>query len=191
MKLNDLRIGVRLGGGFAVILALLALMMAIGVWRLSSVAGATRQMMEVPLAKERLAEEWFRNIAVGVRRTTAIAKSADPSLETLLAPDAKASTERGTQIMKELEALPGSPEETALMAAVGDARKGYLGARDAVMKAKRDGKPDEANKIFDAEFSACRLPTCSACRPTSTSSASASTTLRRPSTRKPIAHAGA
>jgi methyl-accepting chemotaxis protein len=152
MKLDDLRIGVRLGGGFAVILALLALMMAIGVWRLSSVAGATRQMMEVPLAKERLAEEWFRNIAVGVRRTTAIAKSADPSLETLFAPDAKSSTERGTQIMKELEALPGSPEETALMAAVADARKAYLGARDGVMKAKRDGKPEEANKIFDAEF---------------------------------------
>ena len=152
MKLNDLRIGVRLGGGFAVILALLALMMAIGVWRLSSVSSATRQMMEVPLAKERLAEEWFRNIAVGVRRTTAIAKSADPSLETLFAPDAKSSTERGTQIMKELEAVPGAPEEVALMTAVADARKGYLGARDAVMKAKRDGKPEEANKIFDAEF---------------------------------------
>ena len=31
MKLSDLRIGVRLGGGFGVILVLLALMMMIGV----------------------------------------------------------------------------------------------------------------------------------------------------------------
>jgi len=133
MKLNDFRIGVRLGGGFAVILSLLALMMLVGIWRLADVTNETRHMMDTPLAKERLAEEWFRNVAVGVRRTTAIAKSADPSLETLFAADAKASTLRGNEILKALEAIPGGDEETKLMAAVVTARKGYIGARDAIM----------------------------------------------------------
>jgi len=54
MKLNDFRIGTRLSGGFVIILALLGLMMAIGVWRMSNTAAATREMMAVPLAKERL-----------------------------------------------------------------------------------------------------------------------------------------
>ena len=152
MKLNQFRIGTRLGGGFAVILSLLALMMLIGIWRLTAVADETRRMMDTPLAKERLAEEWFRNVAVGVRRTTAIAKSADPSLETLFAPDAKASTARGNEILKALEAVPGGDEDTKLMVAVTEARKAYIGSRDAIMAAKRDGKPEEANRIFDSQF---------------------------------------
>jgi methyl-accepting chemotaxis protein len=152
MKLHDFRIGTRLGGGFALTLALLALMMLIGVLRLSDVADETRRMMDTPLAKERLAEEWFRNIAVGVRRTTAIAKSADPSLETLFAPEAKSSTLRGTEIMKALEALNSGDEEAKLMAAVIEARKAYLVARDGVMALKREGKAEEANSLFESRF---------------------------------------
>jgi len=152
MKLNHVRIGARLGGGFAMMLALLALMMLVGVWRLSDAAAETRRMMDTPLAKERLAEEWFRNISVGVRRTASIAKSADPSLETLFAPEAKASTVRGNEILKALEALPGSEEESKLMAGVVEARKRYIGARDTIMTSKREGKADEATRIFDSEF---------------------------------------
>ncbi len=152
MKLNDFRIGVRLGGGFAVILSLLAVMMTIGIWRLSDVASETRRMMDAPLAKERLADEWFRNVAVGVRRTTAIAKSSDASLETLFAPDAKSSTARGTEIMKALEAMPGGEEDAKLMAAVVETRKVYLTARDTIMKLKREGKPEEANKLFESDY---------------------------------------
>ena len=45
-------------------------------------------------------------------------------------------------------------EEKKLMAAVAEARKGYLGVRDAIMAAKRDGKAEEANRIFDSQFGA-------------------------------------
>jgi len=152
MKLNDVRIGVRLGGGFGVILSLLALMMVIGIWRLSSVASETRRMMDAPLAKERLVEEWFRNIASGVRRTTAIAKSSDASLETLFAPEVKASTARAGEILKALDALPGDAEDAKLMVSVVEARKKYLTARDTIMTFKREGKSEEANKLFDTDF---------------------------------------
>ncbi|CAN5899970.1 methyl-accepting chemotaxis protein [soil metagenome] len=152
MKLNDLRIGVRLGGGFGVILALLALMMAIGIWRLSALSNATRDMMATPLAKERLVDEWFRNVAVGVRRTTAIAKSSDASLETLFAPDAKQATARGNEISTALDSFPRTAAEASVMASVNDARKVYLVARDSITKAKREGRSEDANRIFDADF---------------------------------------
>jgi len=152
MKLNDFRIGVRLGGGFAVILSLLALMMLIGIWCLSGVASETHRMMDAPLAKERLVEEWFRNIASGVRRTAAIAKSSDASLETLFAPEVKASTARAVEILKALEALPGDAEDARLMVSVVEARKKYLTARDTIMAFKREGKPEEANKLFDTDY---------------------------------------
>jgi methyl-accepting chemotaxis protein len=152
MKLNNLRIGVRLGGGFGILLLLLASMMVIGIWRLSSLSGAAHDMMATPLAKERLVSEWFRSVAVGVRRTTAIAKSSDPSLEALFTPEAKASTIRGNEIGKSLESLSSGPEEAKLLAAVYEARNKYLGARDSVSKLKHDGKADDANKLFDSNF---------------------------------------
>jgi methyl-accepting chemotaxis protein len=152
MKLNQLRIGVRLGAGFGVLLALVALMMAIGIWRLSAMSDATREMMAMPLAKERLVSEWFRSVAVGVRRTTAIAKSSDPSLETVFAAEVKSSTVRGNEISKALDAMPGGENEVKLMAELNAARNKYLGARDAVMKAKREGHPEDSSRIFEADF---------------------------------------
>lgn len=52
-------------------------------------------MMATPLAKERLLEEQLRNVAIGVTRGEAIAKSSDPRLEALFTDEVKASTARG------------------------------------------------------------------------------------------------
>ncbi len=152
MKLNNLRIGLRLGGGFGVILALLVLIVAIGIWRLESVAGATRQMMAAPLTKERLTEEWFRSVAVGVVRGRAIAKSSDPSLESMFSDEVKASTARGNEIGKALNALPMSADEKQLLDAVADKRKTYIASRDSMMAAKRAGQSDDASKTYDTQF---------------------------------------
>jgi len=152
VKLNSLRIGLRLGGGFGVILALLVLIMAIGIWNLEGVAGATRQMMAVPLTKERLTDEWFRSVAVGVVRGKAIAKSADPGFEALFTDEVKASTVRGSEIARLLSALPMSDEEKLLLDDVTAKRKVYIAARDLLMSQKRTGQADDASKLYDAQF---------------------------------------
>jgi methyl-accepting chemotaxis protein len=152
MSFDRLRIGSRLGVGFGCVLALAALIAFVGAWRLSVASGDVGRMMEGPIAKERLVGEWFRNLSVGVRRTAAIAKSSDPSLESYFADEVKSSSARGAEIIKLVEAMPTSEEEKALMATIVERRKPYLAARDAIMAAKRDGKPDEATRIFNAEF---------------------------------------
>jgi methyl-accepting chemotaxis protein len=152
MKLNNMRVGTRLGGGFAVILGLLVLMLVISVWRFSSNAAQTRAMMQVPLAKERLTDEWFRSVAVGVTRGKAIAKSTDPSLEGLFVDEVKVSTARGNEITKALAALPTAPEEQTLLDKVNSTRKAYIDARDTMMAAKRAGHADEANRIYETGF---------------------------------------
>ncbi len=153
MKLNNLPIGVRLGGGFLIILALLAMMMLTGVLSLGQAAGATREMMATPLAKERLADEWLRNVSVGVKRLTAIVKSSDTSLETYFADELKVAIVRGTDITKALDALPMDGTEKKLRTDIEDARKAYAAARDAVRKAKKSGEIDEANRILETQFS--------------------------------------
>jgi methyl-accepting chemotaxis protein len=152
MRLNQVRVGTRLTAGFAVLLLLLAMMLSISIWRMHSASVATRAMMDIPLTKERLVAEWFRNVAVGVTRAKAIAKSSDASLESLFIDEVKVSTARGNDITKLLQEMPAEAEEKKLLDGINDARKGYLGSRDAMMKAKRAGNADEANQIFDKQF---------------------------------------
>jgi len=154
MNLNRMRIGTRLGGGFAVILTLAALMSLIGVWQLQKLADDSRGIMAVPLAKERLVEEWVRLLSVGVMRSTAIAKSSDPNLEAYFAETSKTSIARGDEVTKALQAMPSDAQEQALMAAALEQQTRYRAVRSAVMQAKRDGKAEEAERLFAGEFSA-------------------------------------
>ena len=152
MTLNNYKIGTRLGSGFAILLLLLALMMTIGIWRLNAANEAMREMMATPLAKERLAEELSRNVAVGVVRGKAIAKNADGTLEALFSAEAKVSTARGNEILKSIDALLASPEERELMADIQQTRKHYLTTRDSMMAFKKAGNSDEATQLFESDF---------------------------------------
>ncbi len=154
MRFDHFRIGTRLAFAFAIMLALSLAMALLGAWRLGSTAHDVAAMMSAPLAKERLVGEWYRNLNVGVRRTAAIAKSSDPSLEAYFADEIKTATQRASDIVKEIEAMPGGDAEKALMATITERRKPYLALRDAIIKAKRDGKPEDATRLFNAEFAA-------------------------------------
>ena len=148
----NLSIGKRLAAGFGLVLVLAACVIGLASWRLSATAQATRQMMDDPLTKERLLSDWNRNINAGVRRTTAIAKSSDTSLVALFADDQAESTRQSSELQKRIEALVDSPAERALFDAVSDARKVYISSRDEIVKLKKDGKTDEADKLLTSVF---------------------------------------
>ena len=95
MRITDLKIGTRLTVGFATMLLITSAITGIAIWRLSRVADLTRQTLQVPLEKERLASDWYRLIALGARRSIAIAKSSDPSLIEYAVQLAHASREPG------------------------------------------------------------------------------------------------
>lgn len=133
MKLS---IGQRLAAGFGLLLALAACVIALSCWRLAATATATRQMMDEPLVKERLISDWNRNINAGVRRTTAIAKSSDPSLAQLFAEDQAQSTKSSGEMQDKLKGMIRSADEQALFDAVGKARQVYISSRDEIIKLK-------------------------------------------------------
>ena len=151
MNFNDMGIGRRLGLGFCVILAVLILNTALGVYRLQGVADATRTMMQVPLAKERLIGDWYRVVYAGIRRTTAVAKSADPALATFFADDARTSTAYAQSLVKKIEEL-ATPDDKAMMDELVATRKRYMAARDGVMKAKAGGDADLSSRLLDQEY---------------------------------------
>ena len=125
---------------------------AFGLWSLHRVSVETESMMNNALATERLASDWSRTLAAGVRRTTAIALSSDATLAEYFAPDAAESTRLSTQYQKALEPLMDTPNEKAIYEEIGVQRKAYLLARDAIAEAKKAGDAATARKIFDEKF---------------------------------------
>ncbi|WP_228895496.1 methyl-accepting chemotaxis protein [Pseudoduganella aquatica] len=148
MNMRDWSIGRRLALGFTVLLAGLIFNTGFGIYRLQGSADATRAMMEVPLAKERLISEWYRIVYAGIRRTTAIAKSSDTSLAPFFAQDIAASTKRAQDLIKQIEAL-ATDEDKKLMAELVVFRKSYVDSRDGINKAKSAGNMEEAAKLLE------------------------------------------
>jgi len=149
--LSNISIGKRLALGFAVILALSVAITGISIWRLHEVASATRAMMELPLAKERMISDWSSKIDSAIRRTTAIARSSDPSLATYFADESKKSSAISADLQKKIEALVDD-DEKELFGRIGEQRKLYLSSRDKVTKLKADGALEEAEAHFNNVF---------------------------------------
>jgi methyl-accepting chemotaxis protein len=150
--MKNLKIGTRLAAGFGLVLALMILMTAIGIRHMGTVATATRDMMQQPLAKERMISDWYRLIHTSVRRTSAISKSSDPSLGPFFAEETASSTAEVNGLQKKVEPLLESDEEKAIFTDMMDNRKRYLASRDAIVALKKDGKFEEAAEVLDKRF---------------------------------------
>jgi methyl-accepting chemotaxis protein len=150
--LANISIGKRLALGFTIILAFAMLITGISVWRLQGVASATSEMMQNPLAKERMISDWSGKIDSGIRRTTAIARSSDQSLGAYFAEESKASSAASGELQKKIETLISDDDEKALFTRIGEQRKVYLSSRDQINKLKTAGELDEATKIFENVF---------------------------------------
>lgn len=149
MKIKDLPIGTRLGFGFGIVLLLATISSCIGLWRLNEVASSTRAMMQEPLKKERLTEEWYRVTVAGLKRTLAVVKSSDESLGDFFSADVKTSTTRNNEIQKYLESNVDTPDEKQLLENIVVVRKSYVSTRDQILKAKKEGQTEEMNKLFE------------------------------------------
>ncbi|HVR53325.1 MAG TPA: methyl-accepting chemotaxis protein, partial [Pseudorhodoferax sp.] len=150
--MKNLRIGTRLGGGFVLILVVMTLITAVGLWRLQSVAQATRDMAQQPLALERMISDWYRYVYSGARRTTAIVKSSDPSLGQFFAADAASSTRESGELQKRIEPLLSSTEEKALWEEIQKGRVAYISSRDRAVQAKGEGRLEDAERVFQQDY---------------------------------------
>ncbi|MFJ3462031.1 methyl-accepting chemotaxis protein [Achromobacter spanius] len=147
-----MKLGTRLAGGFAILLAMIMVMCIVGLVSLANINDSVETLTQRSLTKERLINDWARNIQSGVTRTTAIAKSADASLAGFFTEEAAASTRNSSALQQKIEPLIESDEEKALWQGISKARADYLRTRDGIFKAKQEGNVDAANKIFTQEF---------------------------------------
>jgi methyl-accepting chemotaxis protein len=151
-QFNNMKIGKRLAMGFGLLLVLSIVITAIGLLQLHAVAKASREMMEVPLTKERLISDWSRYIAIAVVRTVAVSKSSDESLAIFFKAEAADSASASTELIKKIEPLLQSREEKDLFQQLMEMRKDYSASRDGVMKLKSEGKAEAASALLSEKF---------------------------------------
>jgi methyl-accepting chemotaxis protein len=151
--IGNIKIGKRLGLGFALILAMTVLIALVGIWRLNQVAAATKAMMAEPLAKERMITDWYSLNFASIRRTAAIVKSTDPALGPYFKEDSAASVKKAAELLKQIEPLiADSGPEHQLFQKILEQRKAYSASRDGAVKAKADGNAEEAARILEQSF---------------------------------------
>jgi len=137
---------------FAVVIVLSFLSTAIAIWRLQVLSDDTQALTRRPLAKERLMSGWLLNTSVAVKRTGAVARSADPDLSAFYAAETQDSTTRTTALQKQVGTLLDTAEERALFEQIAGARQRYIVTRDRVMALKSAGDHVQARKHFDDAF---------------------------------------
>lgn len=150
--MKNLSINQKLGIGFSVILGIAAVISGIGLWRLHASAESTRQMLNIPLKKERLVSDWYATVNAGVRRTAAIARSSDPSLVSFFASDVSEASKASSGFQKGFEDLLDSDEEKKLFAQVGEYRKAFISARDKISELKKAGQEQAAIDLLETSF---------------------------------------
>jgi methyl-accepting chemotaxis protein len=150
--MKNLNIGKKIALVFGVILVVATAITAIGLWQMNKVVASSRELMAVPLAKERLASDWYRTIYGGSRRTLAIAKSSDPSLVTFFAEDAAQGTKDVDAIVGQVLPLLNSPDEKRLVDEIAAARKLYNSLKGEVAKARAADDTETANRVLDEKF---------------------------------------
>jgi methyl-accepting chemotaxis protein len=144
----NVRIGLRLALGFALVLTLSALSTGYALTNVRANADATQRMMQSPLTKERIAADWYVLIYSAIARTSMIAKSSDTALPTVFADVIGDSVKRGGEILKKIEPLLATDEERAIYASSIELRGKYQAAKDAVMSAKKAGDDAEASRLY-------------------------------------------
>ncbi|MBV6321227.1 methyl-accepting chemotaxis protein [Duganella violaceipulchra] len=150
--LSQLRIGTRLALGFAIVLLLAVCATSVALYNARVNAEATRRMMEQPLAKERLASDWYVLIYSAVARTALIARSSDDSLSTTFADVIADSSKKGGELIGKLKELMASDEEKAVFEASGALRATYQKAKTDIMNAKKAGDAEQAEKLYREVF---------------------------------------
>jgi methyl-accepting chemotaxis protein len=139
LTFSTMRISARLGFGFASAIISLVLLTTLGARELYLTSTMVDKMVALTMTKERLFSEWAANTNVNGARTIAVAETSDQTRAQQAKAKIKVTSERISEIQKSLEALDKNPEETALLAKVGEQRKIYIAARDLVFKQKDAG----------------------------------------------------
>jgi methyl-accepting chemotaxis protein len=149
MKLGNLRIGQRLLAGFGSLMALMMVIVGLAYQQFEAVKHDFAEVVEME-RRAFLATEWLGLTTLNGNRAVAIAKSGgNAQVESYFAPQVKQTTERISEIQKELEAHVTSDEGKALLARIAEQRKAYIATRSEVFALLKAGDVAGGQRVLE------------------------------------------
>src|SRR5450830_79841 len=149
--MKNLKIGSRLGVGFAAVLLLLAALTATALVRMQESSDLVDRLVNVSLKNQRMVAEWTKLIEVNLVRSVAAFRMNDAAEEKILAEQLKTPAMQASQLQEAIGASVRNSEVRAQFDVLHKARAAYLSSRDKSFKAKADGDLEAARHIFDTE----------------------------------------
>jgi methyl-accepting chemotaxis protein len=157
MKLSDSKIGTRLGLSYGVLLVLMVLLTATGSWLLHEFSALGRAIMGDAVPKERLVSEWRHSVELNATRTLLVLNVEDAAVRANVEAAMRKTSERISEVQKELEHTVVSASGKALLADILVQRAQYSSARKRQLQAKADNDAarlaagqEEMNAAFQA-----------------------------------------
>ena len=154
--MKNLRIGVRLGGGFAAVLILLTSLTVVGIVQMQNASRETDELVNVKVRNERLIGEWAKVIEVNAARTAAAWKVSDPAHQKQFETEMAASSARATEIQDAIGKSQLNAQEQAQYQDVLATRKAYTEVRKNVFKAKNAGDLALGRQLYEGEMATRR-----------------------------------
>ena len=150
--MKNLKIGLRLSLGFAIVLTLLIGLSAYAIVRMEHASALTTDLVSDQVRNERLIDEWHQVVEVNAARTTTAYLASEPDDQMAVEAQMKASSARATEIQNKLTEVLDRAAEKARLADVLETRKSYTSARANVFKEKAAGNMDAARQIYSTEM---------------------------------------
>ncbi|MYN10055.1 methyl-accepting chemotaxis protein [Pseudoduganella aquatica] len=151
MLLSNMKIGARLGVGFAIVLALLTAMLVLGLSSLSRIGSRTNDIVHdknVKMAAANTMVDNVRNISLAL--TTMIVVPGTPEMNAELEKIAEARKKYGAAKETMLKLL-ADDKEKQLMAAVDDALKAGAAKNNELVKLRKEGEIQDATAFLIKE----------------------------------------
>ncbi|WP_306397730.1 methyl-accepting chemotaxis protein [Telluria beijingensis] len=146
--MKQLNIGARLGLGFAIVLLLLVALSATALTRMQAAGDLTYRLVDTSIKNQRTLAEWRRNIEVNSAINETVYYAQDAGILDVIGPRRQAITSRSNVLQKEIEESLRNPGVREQFTFVKEERVGYMAARDALFKARRDGDQAQLDAIY-------------------------------------------
>ena len=150
--MNNSRISTRLAASFGFVLLLILILAGVGIWRMETASAFMKNIIQVRFGTERAMTEWNKLTSMNALRTIAAAKAGNAQTEAYFKDQMQATSVRISELQKQVTSRITDPGAKTMLAAVGQKRAAYVGARAAAMKAKSAGDLDAARQFFDKDM---------------------------------------
>ena len=138
--LRTVRIGTRLAIAFGVILMVLVISVAVGVWRISDLAATTRTLATVEKEKLQLAVQWRQTIDLNWVRTKAAMLDSDGKSVDSWQREMDKTSEFSIAYRKRMHEIVESAEGKVFLKEIDAAREAYRTPRALLLKRKASGE---------------------------------------------------